>query len=99
MTVFQCILLLFLIICAVSASLSKNLLNSVLIFMAYSLIMSVIWMLLESPDLAITEAAVGAGVTSILLFVTLNRIRSMFKNANEKKKKEAGDESEDQSTP
>ncbi len=99
MTAFKCILLLFLIICAVAASLSKNLLNSVLIFMAYSLIMSVIWMLLESPDLAITEAAVGAGVTSILFFVTLNRIRSMFKNANDKKKKEAGDESEDQSTP
>jgi len=93
MTVFTCILLSFLVICAVAASFAKNLLNSVLIFMAYSLIMSVIWMILESPDLAITEAAVGAGITSVLFFVTLNRIRSMFKNAVEnKEKKESSNE-------
>ena len=42
--------------------------------MGYSTIMSVIWLVLESPDLAITEAAVGAGVTGILFFVTLRRI-------------------------
>lgn len=88
MTVFTCILLTFLVICALAASFSKNLLNSTLIFMSYSLVMSVIWMLLESPDLAITEAAVGAGITSILFFVTLNRIHSMFKDANEKKEDE-----------
>lgn len=33
--------------------------------MAYSPIMSILWMIMESPDLAITEAAVGAGVTSL----------------------------------
>lgn len=88
MSVFTCILLVFLVLCAIGASLSKNLLNSVLIFMAYSLIMSVIWMLLQSPDLAITEAAVGAGITSVLFFVTLNRIHAMFKDANERKGQE-----------
>ena len=77
MLLFEYILLIFLIICAVSVSFSKNLLNSVIIFMSYSLIMSVIWILLESPDLAITEAAVGAGVTSLLFFVTLKRIKAM----------------------
>ena len=89
MTVFMCVLLSFLIVCAIAVSFSKNLLNSVLIFMSYSLIMSVIWMLLESPDLAITEAAVGAGITSVLFFVTLNRIHSMFKDASGKEVKEA----------
>ncbi|MDO4332698.1 MAG: DUF4040 domain-containing protein [Eubacteriales bacterium] len=77
MTVFTYILMGFLIICAISVTLSKKLLNSVLIFMSYSLIMSIIWMLLESPDLAITEAAVGAGVTSVLFFVTLKKIHAM----------------------
>jgi len=33
--------------------------------------------MLESPDLAITEAAVGAGITSILFFVTLKKVRAM----------------------
>ena len=95
MTVFMCVLLTFLVICAVAVSFSKNLLNSVLIFMSYSLIMSVIWMLLESPDLAITEAAVGAGITSVLFFVTLNRIHSMFKNANDKKNKDEEEEKDE----
>lgn len=77
MLIFQYILLGFLILCGVAVSFSKNLLNSILIFMSYSLIMSIIWILLESPDLAITEAAVGAGVTSVLFFVTLKKIHAM----------------------
>jgi uncharacterized MnhB-related membrane protein len=75
--IFETILLLGLVVCAISVSFSKKLLNSVLIFMSYSLMMSIIWILLESPDLAITEAAVGAGVTSLLFFITLKKIRAM----------------------
>ncbi len=70
-------LLLFVLVCAVSVSLTKNLLTSIVIFMGQSLAMSVIWILLESPDLAITEAAVGAGITSLLLFVTLKKIHAI----------------------
>lgn len=77
MTIFQCILMGFLIVCAISVSFSKNLLNSILIYMSYSLVMSIIWVCLESPDLAITEAAVGAGVTSILFFATLKKIHAI----------------------
>lgn len=77
MQIFQYVLLAFLVICAVSVSFSKRLLNSILIYMSYSLIMSIIWILLESPDLAITEAAVGAGVTSVLFFATLKKIHAM----------------------
>ncbi len=77
MQVFTYLLMLFLVVCAVAVTLSKKLLNSILIFMSYSLVMSIIWMLLESPDLAITEAAVGAGVTSVLFFVTLKKIHAM----------------------
>lgn len=87
MIVFESILLTFMIICAISVSTTKNLLSSVIIFMSYSLIASVIWLLLRSPDLAITEAAVGAGVTSTLMFLTL-------KNVN--KLKEEGEEEEDE---
>ena len=80
----------FLVICAIAVSFSKNLLNSLLIFMSYSLVMSVIWILLESPDLAITEAAVGAGVTSVLFFVTLKKIRAI----DETKRKNEGEKNE-----
>lgn len=84
MQVFQYVLLVFLVVCAISVSFSKKLLNSILIFMSYSLIMSIIWILLESPDLAITEAAVGAGVTSVLFFATLKKIHAMREEDEEK---------------
>ena len=74
---FTVIVLGFLLVCAVATCLTKNLLASVIIFMAYSLLMSIMWMLLQSPDLAITEAAVGAGVTSILFFITLKKIHAI----------------------
>ena len=77
MTIFQCILMGFLVVCAISVSFSKNLLNSILIYMSYSLIMSILWVCLESPDLAITEAAVGAGITSVLFFATLKKIQAI----------------------
>ncbi len=77
MSTITYILMIILIVCAISVSFSKNLLNSILIYMGFSLIMSVIWIILESPDLAITEAAVGAGVTSLLFFLTLKNIRAM----------------------
>lgn len=83
MTLFTDILLIFLVVCAIAVSFSKNLLNSILIFMSYSLVMSIIWILLESPDLAITEAAVGAGITSVLFFVTLKKIQAILKSGEE----------------
>lgn len=69
----QMLLLIFLIISALAVSFYKNLMQAILIFMGYSTIMSIIWLFLESPDLAITEAAVGAGVTSVLFFLTLKK--------------------------
>lgn len=78
MRLFEIILLISLVVCAVSVGFARDLLTSIVIFMSYSLIMCVIWML-QSPDLAITEAAVGAGVTSILFFITLKKIRAISK--------------------
>ncbi len=88
MLVFQSILMGFLIVCAISVSFSKNLLNSILIYMSFSLIMSLIWVCLESPDLAITEAAVGAGVTSLLFFTTLKKIHAINIQQEQEKKEE-----------
>ena len=78
-------LLSFLIICAVSVALTKDPLKAVLIQMGFSTVMAAIWLILESPDLAITEAAVGAGVTGILFFVTLRRIGLIGGKAGKKK--------------
>ena len=71
MKAVEIILLLFLMACSLSVFLCRNLLVAAILFMANSLIM---WVILQSPDLAITEAAVGAGVTGILLFITLYKV-------------------------
>ena len=77
MEILGILLLVFIISCAISVSVTKNLLTALVIFMGQSLAMCIIWVLLESPDLAITEAAVGAGITSLLLFVTLKKIHAI----------------------
>ena len=83
------ILLLFIIVCAVAVAVTRNLLSAVIIFMAQGLVLSVVWILLRSPDLAITEAAVGAGISSILMFAALKKIRAIGgkeEQADEKEK-------------
>ena len=73
--IFRVILLILLIICAIAVNLTRDLRQAVIIFMSYSSIMCILWIMLESPDLAITEAAVGAGVSGILFLMTLKKVR------------------------
>ena len=88
MTFFRLVLLVGLIVCAAATALTKKPMQAVIIYMAYSVIMSVIWIMLESPDLAITEAAVGAGITSLLLFLTLRRLNLIDQDEEHRKHEE-----------
>ena len=77
MEALNILLLVFVLVCAVSVSLTRSLLASIIIYMAMSTAMVVVWILLRAPDLAITEAAVGAGVTTLLMFVTLKKLHAI----------------------
>ena len=77
MKVVECILLLILVITAIAAPLQKRLLAAVIIYTVFGLVMSLLWMLLRAPDLAITEAAVGAGVTGVLFILALHKINRL----------------------
>ena len=77
MEAVNALLLIFILACAVSVSLTKSLLSAVIIFMVQSLAMSVVWILLRAPDLAITEAAVGVGIDSILFLLALRSMHHM----------------------
>ena len=70
--------------CVIGVNLARSLLQSVLVFMAYSSVMCVLWILMESPDLAITEAAVGAGVSGMLFLLTLKNLREIDRKGGEK---------------
>ena len=78
------LLLVLLLGCAIGVNLARSLLQSVLVFMAYSSVMCVLWILMESPDLAITEAAVGAGVSGMLFLLTLKKLREIDRKGGEK---------------
>ena len=88
MKLIEVLLLVFLIVCAINVFFMKKLLNSIIVFMSYSAIMSVLWISLESPDLAITEAAVGCGVTTLLFVLTLKKINAL------RNEEEGGEENE-----
>lgn len=77
MTVLENILLVGLVICAAAAPLCKRLLATVIVYLAFSVILAVLWSILQSPDLAITEAAVGTGISGILFFLTLKKIQAL----------------------
>jgi energy-converting hydrogenase B subunit D len=68
---FNLLLMLFLLATAIVAVTLKDLLAAVVVFSAYSLIMAMLWTQLRAPDLALTEAAVGAGVTTVLFIIVV----------------------------
>ncbi|MGH4138155.1 hydrogenase subunit MbhD domain-containing protein [Clostridium sp.] len=79
MKIFSMIMIMFLIGSSVAVSTMKSLLGAIIVFMVYSLIMTILWQQLNAPDLAITEAAVGAGITTILFVLALKRIKGVRK--------------------
>ncbi len=65
------VLLVLLITTALAACLLRDLLVAVIVFSSYSLVMAIIWLIMNAPDLALTEAAVGAGITTVLFIITI----------------------------
>lgn len=70
---FDVILLCLLVATALTVIRTKDLLAAAIIFSTYSLMMCLLWQLRGAPDVALTEAAVGAGVTTVLFLVAISR--------------------------
>ena len=77
MEILNVILLAVIVACAVAVSLTRDLLSAVIVFMIQGLAMSVVWILMQAPDLAITEAAVGTGISTVLMLAALKKIQSV----------------------
>ncbi|WP_225316444.1 MULTISPECIES: hydrogen gas-evolving membrane-bound hydrogenase subunit E [Haloferax] len=67
------VLLSLVVVAAVVAALARGILTTLAAFGAYSLGLSVVWLVFRAPDVALTEAAVGAGVTTALFLVVVAR--------------------------
>jgi multicomponent Na+:H+ antiporter subunit B len=70
--VIDIVLLLFLLIMALSILQHRNLFAVVMLFGLYSLLVAIVFMVLDAPDVAFTEAAVGTGIATVLMLATLS---------------------------
>ncbi|WP_440767310.1 DUF4040 domain-containing protein [Natronorubrum sp. DTA7] len=73
MSPFALTLAVFILLTAVATALFRDVLSAIVVFGAYSLGMAILYTYLLAPDVAMTEAAIGAGVTTILLLLTIAR--------------------------
>ena len=64
-------LLAFMVAVAVAVAVLRNLFAAVMLFAIYSLSAAALFVALDAVDVAFTEAAVGAGASSILMLATL----------------------------
>lgn len=74
-------LLAFLAIIAVAIVRSTNLFASIMLFGIFSLLSASLFVVMDALDVAFTEAAVGAGISTILMLITL----ALTKDHHEKK--------------
>lgn len=70
---FDAVLASLLLALAVGALHARNRYAGVLLFIAFGLVLALIWARLGAPDLALAEAAIGAGLTGVLLLSALAR--------------------------
>ena len=68
-------LLIFMFALCVIAIELKDLLYSVIVLAGASVTLAVIFYMLQAPDIAITQAAVGAGVMTVLFVIAVSRTR------------------------
>lgn len=72
LAIFLGILILVLAVMAVQ---NKNIVVAIIAAGAVSLFASLLYLLLAAPDVAMTEAAIGSGLTTIIFFYVLNKIK------------------------
>lgn len=61
------------VVCAVAAINTRDLLGAVVIFSVYSFLMCLLWAEMGAVDVAFTEATVGAGISSVLFIAAIFR--------------------------
>ncbi|WP_177419300.1 hydrogenase subunit MbhD domain-containing protein [endosymbiont of Lamellibrachia barhami] len=67
-------IVIMMLVAAVTVLLVRNHIAAVAAASLVSLLLSVLFVLLRAPDVAMTEAAVGAGLSSVILALALRRL-------------------------
>ncbi|HFB61506.1 MAG TPA: DUF4040 domain-containing protein [Bacteroidetes bacterium] len=80
------ILLLLMIAASVYSIAQKDLLYATMATGIISLILSVLYYLLQAPDVALTEAAIGVALTTIIFVITIRNTVRMEDESDKKEK-------------
>ncbi|MFW6323800.1 MAG: Na(+)/H(+) antiporter subunit B [Desulfovibrionales bacterium] len=67
------VMLVLVVVSAIGALAIRDLLGAAILFGSYSFMMCVLWAVMGAVDVAFTEAAVGAGVSTVLLIAAVFR--------------------------
>ena len=70
-TLVNIVLLAFLAITAIAINRIRNLFAVIMLFSIFSLLSAGLFVILDAADVAFTEAAVGAGISTVLMLATL----------------------------
>jgi len=62
---------------------SPDLFTAIVLFIAFGLMMALAWVRLQAPDVALAEAAIGAGLTGALLLAALARSNDLADSIND----------------
>lgn len=73
--VLNALILIGLIVSAILASVSEKLLSSVIALSVTGIFAAAEFLLLHAPDVAISEAAVGAALAPMIFIVTLRKLK------------------------
>jgi len=60
---------------ALRSLMTPDLFHAVVLFIVFGLLMALVWARLHAPDIALAEAAIGAGLTGALLLDTVGYLR------------------------
>jgi len=74
MELLALIVVVVMLACAVAVLLMKDFLAALAAFSVVSLGLSVLFVILRAPDVAMTEAAIGAGLSSLLFALAIRRL-------------------------
>ena len=73
LSIIQILILIGIVIAAFLALKSKDLLVSVIYLAAMSLMLAVEFYILQAPDVAIAEAAIGAGLSTAIYIIAIKK--------------------------
>ena len=76
--VIDVVLLLFLMVMAITILRSSGMLTMAMTFGLYSLLMACLFMVMDAPDVAFTEAEVGSGVSTVLMLSTISLTKTNY---------------------